>query len=306
MHIYPRCDSDAWKWHLTKIGGYLDRFNGSKIIAAVIDEYCDPGWKDLVPAGVDRISFVNDPRYRETITLGPLLELVRSGDSHEATFFCHSKGITRGGNPLIQAWSELMYSACLDYIDSVKMILFMNPTVGAIRKVGEGFDGSWSDWHFTGSFYWLRHDELYSRNWRMMDFNWYGVESYPSIIFPLQNSAHVVLTGEIADTDMYNEDDLLYMAVPTYNHWVRRNAYTKRTSKDQGSTAVRDGLRVRNDTERAGGGDQAHIRPPGHGIKKWGKWAVETHQEAKFGLPSLSTCGERRVAEPPKSPVTQH
>ena len=62
-----------------------------------------------------------------------------------------------------------MYEANLDYWPAVEEVLKVRPAAGSLKKVGHQFGGSAAGWHYTGSFWWARSADLFSRDWRRFD-----------------------------------------------------------------------------------------------------------------------------------------
>jgi hypothetical protein len=119
-----------------------------------------------------------------------------------------------------------MYSTCLDDPDEVSSVLQKSPMAGTFLKVGYGFaPKSWSDWHYTGSFYWLRHVPHFARNWRAMDYEWFGAESYPSMVYCREDVRPIVARGPLPALDVYQDECMAQRVLPAYMHWRKTGEF---------------------------------------------------------------------------------
>jgi hypothetical protein len=75
-----------------------------------------------------------------------------------------------------------MYAANLDHWEDVAELLERNPIVGAFKKLGPCFRRR-ADWHYTGTFYWCRNADVFSRNWRKVRARYGGTELWPGQTF---------------------------------------------------------------------------------------------------------------------------
>jgi hypothetical protein len=100
----------------------------------------------------------------------------------------------------------LLWSANLDYWPVVNGLLQEYPVAGAFKKVGHGFEGSASTWHWSGSFGWFRSAELFRRSWRHQDSAWWSIESYPGLHYRPEEAGCVFHEGRVPDLDMYRLD----------------------------------------------------------------------------------------------------
>jgi hypothetical protein len=190
----------VWRRRLAAVLSRIDLFNGARVIAVATGPgtaHTQDVRKMAEPFGCEVIHVPNDPDLREAKTLPVLLARAYSLEPDRALFFAHAKGVTRpydAGNTC-HAWAELLEETLLDYWPVVAGVLARYPLAGSCKKVGPGcFDGSASAWHYSGSFFWCRSRELFSRpDWKArIDRHWWGVETYPSLHFPAAASAGCV------------------------------------------------------------------------------------------------------------------
>lgn len=208
-HIYPIRGNGIWQWNVDNLKKRINLFNGKRIIAVAINRVTDS--MDDVKASfagerIDEfIQIPNNPRLREVASWEPLWSRVRSLDENEITFYGHAKGVTRPFNPgsTIQRWVELLYEANLDYYPIVAKLLDIYPIAGALKKLGRGFQSSRSEWHYSGTFYWVRNRDFFLKEWRHIDQKWWGTESWPGVHFSQMEAGVIFGEGAIPPMDMY-------------------------------------------------------------------------------------------------------
>lgn len=188
--------SNEWRLNVEKLNAYAEVFSGRRI---VIIRY---GQNILPPADVKKafgfdaefIEMQNDPVHREASGFVDALGLLESLDANEATFYAHTKGVSyrsgqfygtvdeRNMKP-IRGWRDSMYEVCLGDIERVDRVLRERACCGCfLRPFG-------SSWAFHGTFFWVRHDRLFSANWRSMPGPQDGgIELYPGSLFPVEDA----------------------------------------------------------------------------------------------------------------------
>jgi hypothetical protein len=197
-HISPYAN---YRWNLEQLKRRWKVFNGSKVIAIVVGAGRDKQGgefifespekvKELLPKDVEYLILPNNPNIRETATLLPLLKSISSTEKNSITFYGHTKGVTRGNHPGVKLWTELMYRFCLDHYIKVEQLLEFYFTVGCFKRYGQfkNLDQR-SFWHYSGTFFWFKNAELFSRDWQDVPQTKYGTESYLSIHFKNEEAA---------------------------------------------------------------------------------------------------------------------
>lgn len=216
-HLLPRSRGRKWLRTVSHLKQRWPLFNGKKIIAIVRAPDCDS--PDEVRAAfndpsIEFLEFDNDQALREVISFVPMLSRVESLDPNEITFCCHGKGATHGHDDSIcHCWADVMFSACLDYPELVECALKDKATCGAFRMFG----AMCVDWHFSGSFYWIRHDRTFSRNWRNIPQEWAGTEKWPGVQFNRGESACLFLDNPTHS--IYDENYWEQLIFPSFHHW---------------------------------------------------------------------------------------
>lgn len=199
-HVYPR--GEIWRWNIAHLRERLSLFNGRRIVAVAVDGESDKLADVQAALGhdmdIEYIHVANDRNRREMTTHPLLLEAMadRTGP-HDATWYGHAKGI---GSSLVgdgvRRWAEEMYVGTLDYWPAVWNALRDHAAVGILRRRSRHPPGVPVEWHFAGSFRWVRNADLYSRDWRRIDPAWLGPETYPGLHFAYEESC--CLYGECA------------------------------------------------------------------------------------------------------------
>jgi SAM-dependent methyltransferase len=161
----------------------------------------------LAGAGCEVIRVANDPNRREVASFLPLFSRLaaHSAPGH-VTLFGHAKGVTRPLSSTARRWVEAFEELYLDYWPVVAELLRRFPVVGAFKKNGAGWpsEESLSDWHFSGSWFWVRNAELFARDWTRIDHFWGGIESYPSLHFTSGEAANLVCGGAVPAVNLYD------------------------------------------------------------------------------------------------------
>lgn len=204
--VYP-LQGSIWDWNVAQLKPYLSSFNGKKVVGVAVDERTEP--LDVVAKafgdpGIDFVAAQNDPWRRESVTFLQIMDRLRSQDPDEITFYGHAKGIcpTGGTTRRIQAWNEAMYVLNLSRIDIIEWLMKRYSAVGAFRHIMPHFGSSW---HYSGTFFWVKHEAIFSKNWTEIEGSRWGVEAYVGRHIPLEESFDLTLCryfGNLYDMEM--------------------------------------------------------------------------------------------------------
>lgn len=189
FHLYPLKRS-FWTWHLDQLRLYWNAFNGRKIVVVAVDGRTASAGEvaaRLQGLDVELREVRNDPARGETSAFIDTLRLLESSRPDEATFYAHGKGVThRGlGSLIMQSWSEAMYFMNLSDVGLVDELLAEHAAVGCFRQE---VPHAGSQWHFSGTFFWFKHSQLYARDWERIHRGKYGVEGYLGRHLPVERS----------------------------------------------------------------------------------------------------------------------
>lgn len=207
FHCYP-IKGTVWPWHVSQLLKYQQVWNGRRIVILALDERTAPEDElraQFAPFDAEILIRRNNPALAETAHFIETLGLLASTRADEATFYAHAKGVTRTQptQEPVRRWSELMYKATLSFPKVIEHRLSKVGTVGCLRWTHRPTDIPFrSGWCWAGTFFWMRHDLLFSRDWRKIEQKVYGVEDYPSWQFSKEESS--CLTREqILPHDLY-------------------------------------------------------------------------------------------------------
>lgn len=204
-HVTPIPHPDnVWQWNVAELLKRIHVFNGRRIITVVTSSTgrtMDP--PEVVAAAfaghdVELRFAPNDPKLREGRHFIPALREIASVDPSESVFYAHGKGVSHLDQTIVRPWTAAMYHHNLDRIDEVRDLLSRWPCVGIAKRRGDFVrlsygqprkPGSlrrrpWHDWHYSGTFWWARHDSLFSRpDWDQIPQHAFAVEGYLANFF---------------------------------------------------------------------------------------------------------------------------
>ena len=226
-HVYPNLSNPAWAANIAQLRKRWHLFNAHKVIACVTG----PGLlepravRQMFPKGIDLRAYPNDPRLRDTATFLDLIKAVKSLDPTEATFYGHTKGASphHWHSPdlcrAIMYWRNAMYHHLLDEWDRVQQALLTHPCAGCflLDYSTQGTDAMTSptgfrygNWHYAGTFFWYRHDCLYSNpHWPFVGDDPFANEMYLGGLFTPDQAWSANERGPAGDprlTRLYDPD----------------------------------------------------------------------------------------------------
>lgn len=226
-HLYP-VKGDRWLWNLQQMARRQELFDGRKIIAVAVDHRTvNMGEvRQWAPWFDEYIEVPNNPELREVATFEPLFsrvaEFVGPGD---VTLWAHGKGVTRERHPTSLRWAETMLEVNLDHWPKVQAALQCYPVAGAFQRTGKGWTESASTWHYSGSYFWFRNRDLFSKpDWNRIDPFIGGIESYPSLHFPQARAANLFHAFTVGGDGLYRESYWRDKVEPELALWRRENA----------------------------------------------------------------------------------
>lgn len=202
--VLPIDRNDMWQWNLRQLKQRWHLFTGSKSLAVSVGSGQSHARRRISTLSINEVleyskqlglewdhvrEFSNNPKLGEVAAFPWLLENSQGGD---LTFYAHAKGVTHHGEPNIQKWTEWMYHALLDDWSSVQNALELFSMCGAFRLYGQFKTPGNNRWHYNGTFYWFRNDDVFSRNWQHIDQKYYGTEAWPGLQFTADECACIV------------------------------------------------------------------------------------------------------------------
>jgi hypothetical protein len=231
-HVYPIKTCQTWRFNLDQLKARWPLFNGRRIIAVAYGPETVPPTEVVRYMGACEADYImsrNVPQLREVETWLKLWPALGEVNNADAVFCAHAKGVTRPVDPgtSVHRWASLLYETCLDYWPIVEEILGRHPIAGALKKVGYGFEGSRSSWHYSGTFYWVRFGDARTR-WREIDRVWWGTESWPGIHWTNDFAGAIFHQGGVPSLDMYNLGYLNGVVEPALRKWRELNKGKRR------------------------------------------------------------------------------
>jgi hypothetical protein len=199
FHMYAKRKTH-WAWHVEKLLEHSKAWNGRRIVGVVVDDWTeseDTIRRALEPLGAEIMVRRNDAELGETKHFVEMLGMLESLDPQEATFYAHTKGVSREGPelPAIKMWCRAMYDLCLSRPDVIEKLLETAAAAGAFRVQ---IPHSGSTWCYAGTFFWLKHSTLFSnKNWKDVEPGRWGVEGYPGRHLKFEDS--IVLNRDVID-----------------------------------------------------------------------------------------------------------
>ena len=202
FYMYPVA-SGYWKWHRKQLENRLPLFNGRKVMAVAQGKSLQP--IELVAETFPEFELIkveSNPDLREVAAFEDLFSAIEKETG--ITLFAHSKGVTRSPLSSCKRWTEILYETLCDYPKIVEETLSKYPVAGSFKKIGWAFPESNSNWHYSGSFFWFRNKDFYSRNWKVIDKFWAGIEAYPSLHFAIEEAGTVFMQGVNPTMNLYD------------------------------------------------------------------------------------------------------
>lgn len=239
-HVLPVTGNGTWQRNVDQLRWRMPLFNGRKIIAVATgrrfrDTVTRRGVIQLDPpeavaeylagTGCEVLTVPNDPALREVATWGPLWERVGDAGPDDFVFYAHAKAVTRPWDPGVTChpWARVMYASLLDFWPVVAEVLARHPIAGSFKKLGAGFRGSRSSWHYSGSFFWARCREAIARV-RDIDRQWFGNEAWPGLHWRPEEGGLVFKAGHVGELDCYEPRKFFDRYLPEFREWCKANA----------------------------------------------------------------------------------
>jgi glycosyl transferase family 1 len=196
-HIWP-VRGTMWKWNLDELLKRIDLFNGRRIMSIVHDERSvtpEEVQQALAGHGFEFVVARNDER-GEAINYAEMLRRVASQDTNEISFYGHAKGVKYDPDiPLpIRRWTEVQYQVVLDDWLTIREQLQRYAMTGPFKRYGK-FDPhhNLADWHYSGTYFWMRHSHLFARDYQNIPQFYGGVETWPGTVFRKEETGCVFI-----------------------------------------------------------------------------------------------------------------
>lgn len=229
FHVYPAAGSGVWRLALDQLALRRHLFTGTRAVAVATGPGLDP-WGEVadyvaeVLGRADVFPVPNDPGLREVATWRPLWDRVLAAAADgDVAFYAHAKGATRPVDPgnSCHWWASLLYAVCLDHWPLVARQLAAHPITGAAKKVGRGFGRGCGDWHYSGTFYWVRAGDFRRHRYVVPPpAAWWGTEAWPGLAYPAGEAGCLFLQGRVPTLDLYSRGYWDRVVRPEYHRWI--------------------------------------------------------------------------------------
>ena len=94
----------------------------------------------------------------------------------------------------VKRWAEVQYAVTLDDWLAVREQLNRFAMTGIFRKHGRFANHrNLGDWHYSGTFFWMRHASVFARDWRNVPQFYGGVEAWPGTQFARHETGCLLL-----------------------------------------------------------------------------------------------------------------
>lgn len=196
-HLWPVRGS-TWRWNLEQLLQRIELFNGRRIVAIVTDERTEAlatVQAVLAGHGFEFVLMPNTPS-GEAATFPRLLALLAEESTHDVCFYAHAKGVKYEPvfPPAVRRWAEVLYAVALDHWPSVRAQLDRFAITGALRRLGRFANHrNVGDWHYSGTFFWFRHDAVFGERAREVPQFYGGVEAWPGVMFSRHEAGCLLL-----------------------------------------------------------------------------------------------------------------
>ena len=226
-HLWPVRGS-TWRWNVEQLLQRIDLFNGRRIVAIVSDERTED--IAVVRAAFDGhgVSFIERPNsaHGESDTFPLMLAEVAREHPDDLSFYAHAKGVKYEPQwpPAVRRWAEVQYAVALDRWPEVRAHLERHAMTGLLRRTGRYANhGHVGDWHYSGTFFWFRHDAVFRRAWQDVPRFYGGVEAWPGMLFAPEETSCLLLDGlseRLRDLP-YHERFWQQRGNPAFAQWQR-------------------------------------------------------------------------------------
>lgn len=226
-HLWPVRGS-TWRWNVEQLLRRIDLFNGRRIVAIVSDERTEDIAVVRAAFAGHGVSFIERPNNAqgESDTFPLMLAEMAREHPDDLSFYAHAKGVKYEPHwpPAVRRWAEVQYAVALDRWPEVRAHLERHAMTGLLRRMGRYANhGHVGDWHYSGTFFWFRHDAVFRRAWQDVPRFYGGVEAWPGMLFASQETSCLLLDGlseRLRDLP-YHERFWQQRGNPAFAQWQR-------------------------------------------------------------------------------------
>lgn len=196
-HLWPVRGS-TWRWNVQQLLQRIELFNGRRLIGIVIDDRSESAKTVMALFAGHGCEFVvraNGPA-GEATTFPLMLQMLQTESRQDVAFYAHAKGVKYEPQfpPAVRHWAEVQYQVMLDHWGAVRAQLETHAMTGLLRRVGRFANHQrLGDWHYSGTFFWLRHDAVFARPWQQIPAFYGAVEAWPGMMFAQHETGCMLL-----------------------------------------------------------------------------------------------------------------
>ena len=196
-HLWP-VRGGTWRWNIEQLLRRVDLFNGRRIVGVVHDARTEDPARVRQAFDGHGFEFVEMPNaaHGEATTFPRLLEMVANEGAHDVSFYAHAKGVKYepAFPPAVRRWAEVQYAVTLDHWPAVREQLDRFAMTGILRRLGRFANHQHvGDWHYSGTFFWFRHDAVFGPRHAAVPQFYGGVEAWPGLLFSRHETGCLLL-----------------------------------------------------------------------------------------------------------------
>ena len=199
FYICPFACNDERKTNVEILSKHLSIFDGEIAVCVatgnglVESSEVKSYVSEKISKEIHWISISNDPALGEVKGFIPLMNIMAASNPDSATFYCHAKGVTPGKKrselEAVRMWRDLMYTYCLSDPTRIDAVLQKWPCCGCFKKYGSHHLSTGSPWHFSGTFFWFRNRDIFSKTgWNEVKDDRYWVEGFIGELIPSEDA----------------------------------------------------------------------------------------------------------------------
>jgi hypothetical protein len=220
-HLWP-VRGGTWRWNVEQLLQRVDLFNGRRIVAVVSDQRTEDMATVRAAFGEHGFECIERPNAPngEAITFPHLLDMVADEGTSDVSFYAHAKGVKYepAFPPAVRRWAEVQYAVTLDHWPAVREQLDRFAMTGALRRLGRFANHQHvGDWHYSGTFFWFRHDAVFGARRRDVPSFYGGVEAWPGVMFS-RHEAGCLLLDNLRELP-YHERFWAQRGNPAFAQW---------------------------------------------------------------------------------------
>lgn len=213
--ICPLACNSIWEFNVDILLRYIDIFNGRLLITIktgkhmVKPELVTEKFKNYPHA--EFIIIDNDTHPNEAYGFYTCLEKLAATAKNESTFYAHSKGVSPKYLPEdyinLNQWTEALYTHNLKDSGRIDELLQQYRAIGCFKR-NRYFKNINSDWHYSGTFFWFRHDAVFeNQQWNdSSNTAYYAVEGFLGRLID-SRSAYCIYGENPGDLYLYRDSN---------------------------------------------------------------------------------------------------